>query len=438
MPGPELYPKHTELDFVYNNYRRWKRKMAVSNARRLGRHVVNVLGWLLLAGQMFWAPRLVTEDTACNCATLSRARSVKGANTNNWDRRSLRRLFETTETGDFPDKEEAQATLLNDPSLLEKLPDREFDPQAGEKMRTELLKKTGLREYLYATKKNFPVGATIPALQEIDNTVKQILPVHHAVFPEDIQLPNSPMQKCSVVLNGGILRGSRCGKEIDSSDYVFRDDIPPVTYQAFRNKDGDFDQRHVTYYRDVGNKTNFVALNMSHVVFDYFKGDMQPAETYLVVYRRYLKQYKEQGSLIWTHLFPIESETLALRALRSMFISTVFQRLGVASTMVTSHPRFIQGVQGFWKELNLRSPRASHGLIMTAISMALCEETHLYGVWPFPVDYEGRQVHYRYYYGSDSDQMRENSEYDFQEEFDLLRILHKRGLLKLHIGTCSA
>ncbi|CAH1232242.1 ST8SIA5 [Branchiostoma lanceolatum] len=406
--------------------------MVVSKVKRLSCHCLHVFGWLMLAGQMLWGARLVTEDTACNCAAVGARPSIAvDTKVHGWDVKNMRRIFEMPGTEEFPDKEEAQMVLQDDPSLLGKLPDREFDKQAVEKMRAELLEKTAPREYLYATKKNLPIGAIIHFLEESDKTAKrQILPIHHRAFPEDIQLPNSTLRRCSVVQNGGILRGSRCGKEIDSADYVFRDDIPPLTYQALHGKDGDYVQHHVTYYKDVGNKTNFVTASPS-LLLHYLD---TAEEKDLVVLRRHLKQYKEPGSLIWTHMF--DTEKKAQLVLRIMFYGTILKRMGMVSTMVTSHQRFLQGVQDFWKELNLKTPRASHGLMLTAISMALCEETHLYGVWPFPVDYEGRQVPYRYYYGHDSDMKLESSEYDLQEEFDLLRMFHKRGLLKLHIGEC--
>ncbi|XP_078599290.1 alpha-N-acetylneuraminide alpha-2,8-sialyltransferase-like [Branchiostoma floridae x Branchiostoma japonicum] len=406
--------------------------MVVSKVNSLRRHCLNVFVWLMLAGQILWAGRLVTEDTSCNCDAVG-TRYSKSINTkgDGWDGKGMRRIFEVPDMEGFPDKEEAQVVLEEDPSLLEKLPDREFDKQAVEEMRTELLQTTAVREYLYATKKNLPLGATIHFFEERDNTANQIIPLHHTFFQEDMQLPNSTMRRCSVVLNGGILRGSRCGKEIDSADYVFRDNLPPVTYQANRGKDGDYVQHHVTYYNDVGKRTNFVTASSS-LLLDYI-GKLE--ENDLAVFLKRLQQYKEPGSLIWTHMF--ETEQKAQQIIRIMIFRGVLQRLGVVGTMVTSHHRFLQGVQDFWRELNLKSPRASHGLMLTAISMALCEETHLYGVWPFPMDYEGRHVPYRYFYGHDTETIRESPEYDLQEEFDILRIFHKRGLLKLHIGACE-
>lgn len=41
-------------------------------------------------------------------------------------------------------------------------------------------------------------------------------------FMQDMPYSKSQYKKCAVIGNGGIIKNSKCGKEIDSADFVFR------------------------------------------------------------------------------------------------------------------------------------------------------------------------------------------------------------------------
>ncbi|NWY72768.1 SIA8A sialyltransferase, partial [Erithacus rubecula] len=96
------------------------------------------------------------------------------------------------------------------------------------------------------TKMNSPMGKNLWFDGEflysvtIDNATYSLLPQ-----ATPFQLP---LKKCSVVGNGGILKRSGCGKQIDQADFVMRCNLPPLSSE---------------YSKDVGSKTQLVTANPS-------------------------------------------------------------------------------------------------------------------------------------------------------------------------------
>ncbi|XP_064277594.1 alpha-N-acetylneuraminide alpha-2,8-sialyltransferase isoform X2 [Passer domesticus] len=96
------------------------------------------------------------------------------------------------------------------------------------------------------TKMNSPMGKNLWFDGEflysvtIDNAT-------YSLFPQATPF-QLPLKKCSVVGNGGILKKSGCGKQIDQADFVMRCNLPPLSSE---------------YSKDVGSKTQLVTANPS-------------------------------------------------------------------------------------------------------------------------------------------------------------------------------
>ncbi|XP_062269504.1 alpha-2,8-sialyltransferase 8E isoform X4 [Platichthys flesus] len=107
--------------------------------------------------------------------------------------------------------------------------------------------------FLFTTKRNTPSGTKLR--YEVDTS--GILPITTEVFkmfPDDMPYSKSQYKKCAVIGNGGIIKNSKCGKEIDSADFVFRCNIPPIIEK---------------YSADVGTKTDLVTINPSIITERY-------------------------------------------------------------------------------------------------------------------------------------------------------------------------
>ncbi|XP_015271953.1 PREDICTED: alpha-N-acetylneuraminide alpha-2,8-sialyltransferase [Gekko japonicus] len=101
-------------------------------------------------------------------------------------------------------------------------------------------------QFFAMTKENSPVGKNLWFDGEflysftIDNKT-------FSLFPKATPF-QLPLKKCSVVGNGGILKRSGCGRQIDQADFVMRCNLPPLSSR---------------YSQDVGSKTQLVTANPS-------------------------------------------------------------------------------------------------------------------------------------------------------------------------------
>ncbi|XP_072172529.1 CMP-N-acetylneuraminate-poly-alpha-2,8-sialyltransferase-like [Diadema setosum] len=282
--------------------------------------------------------------------------------------------------------------------------------------RSELLKSTGNfssgRNFIVTTK-NFKENSSL--IYYLNRKPRRGPMRHykstHSFFkklPPESPLENKKFKRCSLVGNSGILLGSQCGRDIDSSEYVFRCNAAPLLK-----------------YRDhAGMKSNITTMNPS-IIERKFASVKHPAN--VTSFMHMTSQYHGQ---VWLPCFGVEAHHVScLRAL------DVYNQ--TEPELVVGHPDHYRLIWEFWKSRKLGKAALSTGFYLTQMALTVCEETHLYGFWPFPVYFDEepgdmRQVPYHYF-----DDLKFSKAHDMNHEFLVLLQMHKLGLLRLHVGKCS-
>ncbi|XP_024137606.1 alpha-2,8-sialyltransferase 8B [Oryzias melastigma] len=232
----------------------------------------------------------------------------------------------------------------------------------------------------------------------------------YRLLPTVSPMKNQHHRRCAIVGNSGILLNSSCGSEIDAHDFVIRCNLAPVE----------------EYSQDVGRQTNLVTMNPS-VVQRAFQ-DLVSEEWK----QRFLRRLQSLGgSVLWIPAFMAKGgEERVEWALRLILRHAVDVRTAFPSL------RLLHAVRGYWLTNNVHIKRPTTGLLMYTMATRFCEEIHLYGFWPFPVDPHGKAVKYHYYDSLKYEYTSSSSPHTMPLEFRTLSTLHRQGALRLHTGSC--
>uniref|UniRef100_A0A8C5TPM0 ST8 alpha-N-acetyl-neuraminide alpha-2,8-sialyltransferase 5 n=1 Tax=Malurus cyaneus samueli TaxID=2593467 RepID=A0A8C5TPM0_9PASS len=238
--------------------------------------------------------------------------------------------------------------------------------------------------FLFTTQKNTPLGTKLK--YEVDTSgIFHINQEIFKMFPKDMPYHRSQFKRCAVVGNGGILKNSRCGREIDSADFVFRCNLPPISEK---------------YFMDVGVKTDVVTVNPSIITERLF---------------------------MWFFVFLF----LLISQIYLSLNSVVCPDFDEITHFL--YPKFLLNVSRYWLGQGVRAKRVSTGLILVTAAMELCEEVHLFGFWAFPMNPSGIFITHHYY---DNVKPRPGFHAMPSEIFNFLH-MHSKGILRVHTGTCS-
>ncbi|XP_018411219.1 PREDICTED: alpha-2,8-sialyltransferase 8E isoform X3 [Nanorana parkeri] len=259
--------------------------------------------------------------------------------------------------------------------------------------------------FLFTTQKNTPLGTKLR--YEVDTSgVFQISPEIFNIFPKDMPYSRSQFRKCAVVGNGGILKKSKCGKEIDSADFVYRCNLPPISKK---------------YVADVGMKTDVVTINPS-IITERF----QKLEKWRKPFYDVLQGY-ENASILLPAFYNTRNTDVSIR------VKYVLDDFESQQSVYYFHPQYLFNVSRFWFIQGVRAKRISSGLILVTTALELCDEVHLYGFWGFPMNPSGIFITHHYY---DNVKPRPGFHAMPSELFNFIH-MHSKGILRVHTGSCS-
>uniref|UniRef100_A0A4W4EQW2 Alpha-N-acetylneuraminide alpha-2,8-sialyltransferase n=2 Tax=Electrophorus electricus TaxID=8005 RepID=A0A4W4EQW2_ELEEL len=253
------------------------------------------------------------------------------------------------------------------------------------------------------TKENSPLGKVL----WYDGELYHYHTVNNETYPffvQDIPL-QLPLKKCSVVGNGGMLKNSACGRDIDQADFVMRCNLPPLSKE---------------YVNDVGTRTHLVTANPS-IIEKSFQNLLWSRKAFVESMKAYGSSY------IYMPAFSMKPGTdPSLRAYHALADSASNQ------TVLFANPDFLKKVGHFWKRRGVHGKRLSTGLFLVSLALGLCDEVTAYGFWPFATGLDEQPVSHHYY----DNVLPSSGFHAMPEEFLQLWQLHKSGTLRVRVGPC--
>ncbi|KAM3924497.1 alpha-N-acetylneuraminide alpha-2,8-sialyltransferase-like [Leptodactylus fuscus] len=250
---------------------------------------------------------------------------------------------------------------------------------------------------LLLTQENSPVGNHI--IYDADNTIRNVTESLHDLYPKMSPF-TKPIRHCAVVGNGGILRNSSCGEDIDKADFVFRLNFPPLNWTE-----------------DIGTKTHLVTANPS-ILRDKYNSLMNYRKPFINMVKAY------SSAMVLLPAFSYKQNTdISLRTLYTL------EDFGLKSRVVFFNPDYLRNLSAYWKRLGLKFRRMSSGLMLASAAFEVCEKVSLYGFWPFSQDFEGSPILHHYY----DDKTPKPGFHSMSDEFYQYLRMHSEGALELRL-----
>ncbi|XP_019624757.1 PREDICTED: alpha-2,8-sialyltransferase 8E-like isoform X2 [Branchiostoma belcheri] len=270
------------------------------------------------------------------------------------------------------------------------------------RIQADLERCCSARRMAVLTQENTKPDQYIPSA--FPNLTEYISPEYHRTFPKKSPFSEKRYGRCAVVGNGGILRDSKCSSEIDSADFVFRCNLPPLTVDK--------------YTPWVGVKTNFTTAPMS--MLKKYR-HMDESEEDLERFVRDTMQYS--GFLCIKR--PSNYSTAGYKELQ--------RRRGDSLAVLYENPQHFLAVTQYWMEHGI--PRkATTGLYLVTTALTMCDHVDVYGFWPFPFGGWGQKIRYHYFYAAI---FVAPYAHEMPSEFIKMVEMHRQGIMKVHIDKCG-
>ncbi|CAH1248190.1 ST8SIA2 [Branchiostoma lanceolatum] len=221
---------------------------------------------------------------------------------------------------------------------------------------------------------------------------------------------------CALVGSSGILLNSRCGDEIDASDFVIRFNLSP--------QDG--------YTKDVGRKSSMMVLNtaMSHKAYDLYNTTDVNKE------KRLKDMFKSADNTIL--FFPKSHRFWWMYRGLEQILRRQGLNVAVVMGVATSESGHDDIRHKVWEALDKHHTREmpSTGLLLVEIAITFCDRIRLYGFYPFAREQQDHAVPFHYWEASINVPGPDNI-HNFPAEFELLRKLHLNGVIEHKITPCE-
>ncbi|KAG7464580.1 hypothetical protein MATL_G00167110 [Megalops atlanticus] len=268
--------------------------------------------------------------------------------------------------------------------------------------RMELRSFCNASQRLFLTQENTREGQriTYEAERSFSKTVGN--EVFHMLPKTAPQWTEGNLGRCAVVGNGGILRNSSCGDEIDSADFIIRFNLPPMNYSS-----------------DTGVKTHLVTINPSQITSSY-RGLLYSRKSFVERAASY-----ESATLVTAALSYTANTDIAFRVFYTM------RDMRPQQAVLFIHPDYLFKLDHFWRQKGLAAKRLSSGFLLVNTALELCEKVDLYGFWPFD-SLQQRSLLHHYY----DNVGPVKGVHAMPEEFRRLLQMHYEGVLQVHVKEC--
>ncbi|XP_071948647.1 alpha-N-acetylneuraminide alpha-2,8-sialyltransferase-like [Antedon mediterranea] len=262
---------------------------------------------------------------------------------------------------------------------------------------------------LFASRGNMANAKRIKfALEEVP--IRKIPSDMFNFLPHEQHLSFGRPTVCSVVGSSGILNNSSCGRQIDNADFVIRFNLPPLN----------------GHRKDVGSRSDITTLNPSQIGkqfggFVFFK-DRQ----------RFLKHVQQYNHYIWASAF---AHPNTMETCRRLLITTRSRLKHLK--ILFGNPNHWRSMSTFWhtRGVNVKK-HLSSGIYWVTNALSFCSEVHLYGFWPFALNWADQPVRY-HYYANEWPTTGSSKTHGFGDEFYALLQMHKQGILQIHTNCDS-